>query len=111
MKRVTPRLATDFVCVCCMRIMEEVVEPMESFYDGVETINEFCCLGDRLNASGGFEMAVTSRARLAWVECRELLHGKSFLLMMKGRVYQSCVRSAMLYGSETWCLRETKWQF
>ena len=26
MKRVTPRLATDFVCVCCMRIMEEVVE-------------------------------------------------------------------------------------
>ena len=27
---------------------------------------------------------------------------------MKGRVYQSCVRSAMLYGSETGCLRENK---
>ena len=25
---------------------------------------------------------------------------------MKGRIYQSCVRSAMLYGSETWCLRK-----
>ena len=24
---------------------------------------------------------------------------------MKGKIYQSCVRSAMLYGSETWCLR------
>ena len=24
---------------------------------------------------------------------------------MKGMVYRSCVRSAMLYGSETWCLR------
>ena len=24
---------------------------------------------------------------------------------MKERIYQSCVRSAMLYGSETWCLR------
>ena len=23
-------------------------------------------------------------------------------------VYRSCVRSAMLYGSETWCLRETE---
>ena len=23
-------------------------------------------------------------------------------------VYQSCVRSAMLYGSETWCLRENE---
>ena len=22
------------------------------------------------------------------------------------RIYQSCVRSAMLYGSETWCLRK-----
>ena len=25
---------------------------------------------------------------------------------MKGKVYKSCVRSAMLYGSEAWCLRE-----
>ena len=25
---------------------------------------------------------------------------------MKGKVYKSCVKSAMLYGSETWCLRE-----
>ena len=27
---------------------------------------------------------------------------------MKGMVYQSCVRLAMLYGSETWCLRENE---
>ena len=25
---------------------------------------------------------------------------------MKGKVYKSCLRSAILYGSETWCLRE-----
>ena len=25
---------------------------------------------------------------------------------MKGRIYRTCVRSAMLYGSETWCMRE-----
>ena len=25
---------------------------------------------------------------------------------MKGKVYKSCVRSAMLYGSEAWCLSE-----
>ena len=25
---------------------------------------------------------------------------------MKGKVYKSCVRLAMLYESETWCLRE-----
>ena len=27
---------------------------------------------------------------------------------MKGKVYKSCVRSAMMYGSESWCLREKK---
>ena len=41
-------------------------------------------------------------------ECRELLRGRRFSLRMKGMVYQSCVRSAMLYGSEIWCLRESE---
>ena len=41
-------------------------------------------------------------------ECKELLRGRMFSLKMKGMVYRSCVRSAMLYGSETWCLRESE---
>ena len=40
-------------------------------------------------------------------ECGELLL-RRFSLKMKGMVYHSCVRSAMLYGSETWCLRENE---
>ena len=54
---------------------------------------------------------MTGRARIGWVkfkECGELLNSKRFLLNMKGMVYQSCVRSAMLYGSKTWCLRENE---
>ena len=27
---------------------------------------------------------------------------------MKGKVYRCCVRSAILYGSETWCLKENE---
>ena len=27
---------------------------------------------------------------------------------MKGMVYRSCVKSALLYGSEMWCLRENE---
>ena len=41
-------------------------------------------------------------------ECGELLNSKRFSLNMKGMVYQSCVRSVMLYGSEIWCLRENE---
>ena len=54
---------------------------------------------------------MTARARIGWVkfrECGELLNSKRFSLKLKGMVYRSCVRSAMLYGSETWCLRENE---
>ena len=41
-------------------------------------------------------------------ECGELLNSKRFSLKVKGMVYRSCVRVVMLYGSETWCLRENE---
>ena len=76
----------------------------------METVKDFCYLGDRLNASGGCETAVTARVRIGWMKfrkCGEMLLGR-FSLKMKGVVYRSCVRSAMLHGSETWCLRENE---
>ena len=66
---------------------------------------------DRLNASGGCEAAVTARVRIGWVrfrECAELLLGNRFPLKIEGKVYRCCVRSAILYGSETWCLKENE---
>ena len=110
-KRVTPRLGRDFVCGRCKQVDDGLVEPMEELCEEVKTVRGFCYLGDRVNASGGCEAAVTARARIGWVkfkECRELLNSKRFSLKMKGMVYRSCVRSAMLYGSETWCLRENE---
>ena len=41
-------------------------------------------------------------------ECGELLRGRRFSLRKKGMVNCSCVRSAMLYGSETWCLKKNE---
>ena len=41
-------------------------------------------------------------------ECGELLRGKRFSLRTVGMIYRSCVKSAELYGSETWCLRENE---
>ena len=111
MKRVTPRLGRDFVCGKCERGVGGMVEQVEKLCEEVETVKEFSYLGDRVDVSGGCEAAVTARARFGWVkfrECGELLHGKRFSLKMKGLVYRSCVRSAMLYGSETWCLSENE---
>ena len=64
-----------------------------------------------VNASSDCEAAVTARVRIGWVrfrECGELLLGNRFPLKMKGKVYRCCVRSAILYGSETWCPKENK---
>ena len=72
-------------------------------------MKEFCYLGDRLNAIEGCEVTVTARTRVEWKkfrECGEILFGKRFALRMKGKISKSYVRSALLFGSETWCLRE-----
>jgi len=111
MKRVTPRLAKDFVCRRCDKGVGEMEQQVEKLCDEVETVKEFSYLGDRVDGSGGCEAAVTARARFGWVkfrECGELLYGKRFSLKVKGLVYKSCVRSVMLYGSEIWCLNENE---
>ena len=77
--------------------------------DGVKTVKSFCYLDERLNASGGSESAVMDRTRIGWVrfrECVEVLYGKCFSLRLKEKVFQICMQSAMLYGSETWCLND-----
>ena len=102
-----------FVCSKCKGIMEGTMDSIDKLCDEVETVNGFCYLGDRVNASGGCEAAVTARVRIGWVrfrECGELLLGNRLPLKMNGKVYRCCVRSAILYGSETWCLKENEKQ-
>ena len=51
-----------YVCELCVYTKEGIVEPGEelSFFDQVNFVKSFCYLGDRLNASGGSEAAVTA---------------------------------------------------
>ena len=96
-----------FICLKC----KGMVDSVEKLCDEVETVNGFCYLGDRLNASGGCEAAVAARVRIGLVRFREsgeLLLENRFPLKMKGKVYRCCVRSAILYGSEAWCLKENE---
>ena len=63
---------------------------------------EFTYLGDSVSAGGGCEAVVTARTRCRWLKfwwCGELLYGR-FPLKLKGAVYKSYVRPAILYGSE-----------
>ena len=106
-KKVAVHLNKNFVCKKC-RSKNFKGPADEKLCDGVETVSKLTYLGDRLNATGGCETAVTATTKIGWMkfrECSEIRKGRKFSLKMKGKVYKSCVRSAMLYGSEAWRLR------
>ena len=109
--RVSPRETNHFVCLKCNGRMKGTLDSIEKLCDEVETVNGFCYLRDRLNSSGGCKASVTARVRIGWVrfrECGELLLGNRFPRRIRSKVYCCCVRSPILYGSETWCLKENK---
>ena len=62
-----------------------------------------------LNVDGDADAAVEARIRIGWNKFRQLvplLTNKDVLLIMRGRLYSSCVRSSMLHGSETWPVKK-----
>ena len=64
-----------------------------------------------MSASGGCEAAVTARTRCRLFkckECSELLNDRRYPPKLKGAVYKSYVRPAILYQSEAWCLKENE---
>ena len=51
------------------------------------------------------EIAVSRRCRLGWIKLIDLvsiLAGRRLMMRIKGKIYKACVRTAMVYGSETW---------
>ena len=67
-KWVTLRLGRYFVCGRCKKEADEFMDSVEELCEEVQTVRGFCYLGDRVNAGGGCEAAVTARARISWVK-------------------------------------------
>jgi len=62
-----------------------------------------------LSVDGDADAAVEARIRIGWNKFRQLvplLINKDVSLIMRGRLYSSCMRSSMLHGSETWPVRK-----
>ena len=70
----------------------------------VKFVEAWCYLGDMLRCGGGTEEASQVRARCAWKKFRELspiLTARGESLRSKGKICRACVRSSLIYGSET----------
>ena len=67
-------------------------------------MDKFCYLGDMLSVDGDADATLEARIRNSWNKFRQLvplITNKDVSLIMRGRLYSSCVRSCMLHGSET----------
>ena len=81
--------------------------------DKPEVVASFCYLGDMLSAAGGCELSTTTRVKTAWKKFKDLLpvlSSRHLSFKTRGRVYSSCVQSAMLRASETWPLTKLNLQ-
>ena len=81
--------------------------------DNLEVVPSFCYLGDMLSAAGGCNLATSTRVKTGWKKFKELLpvlSSRHLSYKTRGRVYSTCVRSAMLHASETWPLTKPNLQ-
>ena len=55
------------------------------------------------------DAAVEARIRIGWNKFRQLVRLLTHMevsLIMRGKLYSTCVQSTMLHGSETWPVRK-----
>ncbi|VDO99512.1 unnamed protein product [Heligmosomoides polygyrus] len=73
----------------------------------IEKVEEFRYLGSDLSEEGSVDQAVRGRINAAWLKWREstgILCDRRCSRTLKGKLYRTVVRPALLYGSECWAL-------
>ena len=71
----------------------------------VERVTHFKYMGTSIEEEGGTETEIAKRVGAGWMnwkKCSGVLCDKRMPVKLKGKVYRTVVRPAMLYGAETW---------
>ena len=99
----------DYVCPrCCDQARPIDNRPVTQVnVDGtlLDVESNFCYLGDMLCAGGGGNLTLVTRCSTARGKFKRLLPiltSKHVSVRTRGKVFNACVRSAPLHGSETW---------
>ena len=64
-----------------------------------------------MNGGGGSELAVIRKIGLGWKvfnSMSSMLCGKRHTWNIKGKIYKTCMRPVMTYGSKTWVVRSVE---
>ena len=71
----------------------------------LQRVHHFKYLGSSVDETGGMATEITQRASAAWINwkrCSGVLCDRRMPVKLKGKVYKTVVRPALLYGAETW---------
>ena len=103
-------VAKSFICRACLNPVSSAGRTSVDIGASakLELVDKFCYLGDMLSVDGDADAAVVARIRIGWNKFRQLvplLTNNDVSLIVRGRLYGSCVRRSMLHGSETWPVR------
>ena len=94
------RSKTEYLC-----IGDQVGQPtIKLGGDDVPKVSEFKYLGSTLQGNGGCEQEVRRRIQAGWKSWREVtgvMCDKRMSANMKGKVFRTVIRPAMMYGVET----------
>ena len=80
-------------------------EPVKILGEELERVNHFKYLGKSMEEEGGMETEITKRVGAGWINwktCSGVLCDIRMPVKLKGKVYKTVIRPAMLYGAETW---------
>jgi len=90
------KVAKSFICSCCLNPVTSAVRTSVDIgaRAKLELVDKFWYLGDTLSVDGDADAAVEARIRIGWNKIRQLvplLTNKDVSLIMRGRLYSSCV--------------------
>ena len=87
-------MAKSFICRGCLNPVTSAGRTSVDIGAKLELVDTFCYLGDMLSVDGDVDAAVEARIRIGWNKFRQLvplLINKNVSLIMRGRLYSSCV--------------------
>jgi len=90
------KVAKSFLCSGCLNLVTSACRTSVDIGASakLEFVDKFCYLGDILSVDEDADAAVEARIRIGWDKFRQLvplLTSKDVSLIMRGRLYSSCV--------------------